>query len=106
MKHPPLNQRRLVSSALRILKQLGVAASIGLSIAFSRCLCLAGIIHEADSAFFSDCSDNSTGVRVRSFASYTLTWMWGYFFFSSKPTFNAAAELSYSDLNLPSTSRI
>src|ERR1039457_6995549 len=67
---------------------------------------LAGIIHEADSAFFSDCSDNSTGVRVCSFASYTLTWICGYFFLSSRPTFIAAAELSYSDLNLPSTSRI
>jgi hypothetical protein len=32
--------------------------------------------------------------------------MWGYFFFSSKPTFNAASEFSYSDLNLSSTSRI
>ena len=37
---------------------------------------------------------NSTNVRVRSFESYTLTWICGYFFLSSKPAFIAVAEVS------------
>jgi hypothetical protein len=69
-----------------------------------RCPRLEGTIHDAASAF-SDYSDNSTGVRVRFFASYTLTWICGYFSLSSKPAFNASAEITYSVLNLPSISR-
>ena len=70
-----------------------------------RCPRLEGIIHEGVSFLSPDCSGNSTGVRIRSFASYTLTWICGYFFLSSKPAFIASSEVTYSVLNFPSISR-
>ena len=65
----------------------------------------AGSTHRMGTVFFSDPSLTPTSVGIRSLASYTMTWICGYFFFSSKPAFIAACEVSYSDLNLPSISR-
>ena len=56
-------------------------------------------------ALRTDQSGSSISVRVRAFASYTLTWIGGNLFLSSKPAFDAASEVAYSVLNFPSISR-
>ena len=64
-----------------------------------------GSTHQARSTGAADFSVSSTSVRARSFASYTLTWICGYFFLSCNADFIAASEVSNSDLNFPSISR-